>query len=48
MLWTVFLILMVIWASGLATRYALGGLIHLPLMFALVTLTIDVLHERRF
>jgi len=43
MLWTVFLILMVIWALGLATLYTLGGFIHLPLLFALVTLAIDVL-----
>jgi hypothetical protein len=47
MLWTVFLILMVSWALGLATLPALGGFIHLPLFFALMTLAIDVLQERR-
>jgi len=48
MRWAVFLILIVIWALGLATLPALGGFIHLPLFFALVMLAIDVLHERRF
>ena len=42
------LILIVIWALGLATLPALDGFIHLPLFFALVMLAIDVLHERRF
>jgi len=43
MLWTVFLILIVIWALGLAALPALGGFVHLPLLFALVTLAIDAL-----
>jgi len=47
MLWTVFLILMVIWALGLSTPSTLGGFIHLPLLFALVTLAIDMLQLRR-
>jgi len=47
MLWTVFSILMVSWALGLATLPALGGFIHLPLFFALMTRAIDVLQERR-
>lgn len=47
MLWTVFLILMVIWALGLATLSTLGGLIHLPLLFALVSFAIDMLQQDR-
>jgi len=45
MLWTVFLILMVSWALGLATLPALGGFIHLPLFFALMTRAIDLGRE---
>lgn len=48
MLWAVFLILIVIWALGLAALPALGGFIHLPLFIALVTLAIDVLQGHRF
>jgi len=47
MLWTVFLILIVIWVLGLAALPALGGFIHLALLFALVTLAFDILQERR-
>jgi hypothetical protein len=47
MLWTFFLILVVIWALGLAALPALGGIIHLPLLFALITLAIDVLQVNR-
>lgn len=46
MLWAIFLILVVIWALGLVALPALGGFIHLPLLFALVTLAIDVLQQR--
>lgn len=47
MLWTVFLIFIVIWAVGLAALPALSGFIHLPLLFALVTLAIDMLQGGR-
>jgi Zn-dependent membrane protease YugP len=47
MLWTVFLIFIVIWILGLPALLALGGFIHLALLFALVTLAIDVFQERR-
>ncbi len=47
MLWTIFLILLVLWALGLATSYTMGGLIHLVLVVALVVVLIQVLQGRR-
>lgn len=47
MLWTIFLILLVLWALGLATSYTLGGLIHLFLVIALVVVVIQLLQGRR-
>ena len=36
MLWTIFVILVVLWLVGLVTAYTLGGLIHLLLVIAVV------------
>lgn len=47
MLFTVALILFVLWALGLFTGYALGGLIHLLLVVALVVVVIQFLSGRR-
>jgi len=47
MLWTIFVILLVLWALGLVTAYTMGGLIHLLLVVALVVLLIQVIQGRR-
>lgn len=47
MLWTIFIILLVLWALGLATAYTMGGLIHVFLVIALVVLVIQLLQGRR-
>ena len=47
MLWTIFLILLVLWALGLVTSYTFGGFIHILLVFALVMLIIGVIQGRR-
>lgn len=47
MLWTVFVILLVLWALGMVTAYTLGGLIHLLLLMALVVLVIRLFQGRR-
>ena len=47
MLWTIFVILLVLWALGLVTAYTMGGLIHALLVIALVVLVIQVLQGRR-
>jgi hypothetical protein len=47
MLWTICLILLVLWALGLATSYTAGGLIHILLVVALVIVIFRVLQGRR-
>jgi len=46
MLWTIFVILLVLWLLGFATHVA-GGLIHLLLVVAVVVLVINLLTGRR-
>jgi len=47
MLWTVFLILMVMWLLGMVTAYTIGGFIHILLLLALVSLAIQLISGRR-
>ncbi len=47
MLWTIFVILLVLWALGLVTSYTLGGFIHILLVLALVVLLIQLIQGRR-
>ena len=46
MLWTGFVILLVLWLLGLVTSYTLGGFIHLLLIIALVVLVIRLMQGR--
>jgi hypothetical protein len=43
MLWTIFVILLVLWLLGLVTAYTLGGFIHLLLVIALVVLVVRLI-----
>jgi len=47
MLWTIFVILLVLWLLGLVSSYTLGGYIHLLLVLAVVVLLIQLLSGRR-
>lgn len=47
MLWTIFVILLVLWLLGLVSSYTLGGFIHVLLVIALVVLVINLLSGRR-
>jgi hypothetical protein len=47
MLWTIFVILLVLWALGLATSYTMGGFIHILVVIAIVVLAIRVIQGRR-
>ena len=47
MLWTIFVILLVLWALGMVSSYTLGGFIHILLVLALVVLLINLLSGRR-
>jgi len=46
MLWTIFLVLLILWLLGFSLHVA-GGLIHLLLVVALVVLVINLLSGRR-
>ena len=46
MLWTIFVILLVLWLLGLVTAYTLGGFIHLLLVIAVVVLVIRLIQGR--
>jgi len=47
MLWTIFVILLVLWLLGLVTSYAIGGFIHILLVMAIVVLVIRLVQGRR-
>ncbi|MFH0709837.1 MAG: lmo0937 family membrane protein [Pseudomonadota bacterium] len=47
MLWTIAVILLVLWALGLVTSYTLGGFIHLLLVIAIIVVLIRVIQGRR-
>jgi len=46
MLWTIFVILLVLWLLGVVSSYTLGGFIHILLVLALVVLLIRVIQGR--
>ena len=47
MLWTIFVILLILWLVGLVSSYTLGGFIHLLLVLALIVLVINLVTGRR-
>jgi len=47
MLWTIFVVLLVLWLLGLVSAYTLGGFIHILLVVALAILLIQVISGRR-
>jgi hypothetical protein len=47
MLWTIFVILLILWLLGLVSSYTMGGFIHLLLVIAVVVLIINLIQGRR-
>lgn len=47
MLWTIFVILLVLWVLGLVTSYTMGGFIHILLVIAVIVLIIRIVSGRR-
>ena len=47
MLWTICVILFVLWALGMVTSYTMGGLLHILLVVALVVVVINLIQGRR-
>ena len=46
MLWTIFVILLILWLLGMVSSYTLGGFIHILLIIAVVVLLIRVIGGR--
>ena len=47
MLWTLALVLLVLWMLGLVTQYTFGGMIHVLLIVALVMIIVRLMQGRR-
>jgi hypothetical protein len=47
MLWTIFVILLVLWLLGLVSSYTMGGFIHILLVIAIVVLILQLIQGRR-
>ena len=46
MLWTIFVILLILWLLGMVSSYTLGGFIHILLVLAIVVVLIRVIQGR--
>ncbi len=47
MLWTIFVILVILWLLGLVSGYTIGGFIHILLVLAVVVVLINIISGRR-
>ena len=47
MLWTITIILFILWVLGLVSSYTMGGWIHILLVFAIIILIFNLLSGRR-
>ncbi len=46
MLWTIFIILLILWLLGLVSGYTIGGFIHILLVIAIVVVLIRIIQGR--
>ena len=47
MLWTIFVILLVLWILGLVSSYTMGGFIHILLVVAVIMVVLNLISGRR-
>ena len=47
MLWTIAVVLLILWALGLVTSYTMGGFIHILLVIAVVVVLIRLIQGRK-
>ena len=47
MLWTIAVVLIVLWALGLVSSYTMGGFIHILLVLAIIVIVINIIQGRR-
>ena len=47
MLWTIVVILLILWLLGLVSSYTLGGMIHILLVIAVIIIVVNLIQGRR-
>jgi hypothetical protein len=47
MLWTIAVILLVLWVLGLVSAYTMGGFVHVLLVLAVIAIIVQVIQGRR-
>jgi hypothetical protein len=47
MLWTIAVVLIILWLLGLVTSYTMGGVIHILLVIAIIMILVNVIQGRR-
>lgn len=47
MLWTIAVILLILWALGMVTSYTIGGFIHILIVVAVIVVLIRIIQGRR-
>jgi hypothetical protein len=47
MLWTIFVVMLVLWALGMVSSYTIGGFIHILLVIAIAVVLIRIIQGRR-
>jgi hypothetical protein len=47
MLWTIFVILLILWLLGLVSGYTMGGFVHVLLVVAIIVLVVRLIQGRR-
>ncbi|SJZ80768.1 hypothetical protein SAMN02745119_01706 [Trichlorobacter thiogenes] len=47
MLWTIILVLIILWLLGMVTSYTMGGLIHILLVIAIIVVLVRVIQGRK-
>jgi uncharacterized membrane protein YtjA (UPF0391 family) len=47
MLWTIFVVLVILWLLGLVSGYTMGGVVHVLLLIAIVLLMVRLMQRRR-
>ncbi len=47
MLWTIAVVMVILWALGLVSSYTMGGLVHILLVIAIVIVLLNIIQGRR-
>jgi hypothetical protein len=47
MLWTIAVIMLILWVLGLVSSYTMGGFIHILLVLAIIVILLNVIQGRR-